>query len=464
MAEKKDPKGFEDWKGNYALRFPFPVEPCPLVVGSRSRRFAREISGYTDRRIRDLNVPRDADNWALWLKNQELMVPDHPEIWTLDVENAEAVEAFIRKYDFRYWTREQGLELFAYRTLTDQFYKHKLIKNIVFQVWRWIKKGILPPLNNIVRNGWYRYIKPVLAAWKALDAPDYDLYFLVLRELTRTPELDIQYRDFGFIDHDRGTYWNPGTARPEIFFFSEKDAVKGVFDRLNEPLGASYLINHGQPNRFRIESLGLEIAEALEERGLESVQMISVVDFNPGGFSIEAAGVEGLKYYGVETEVHRVIELKAIPPEDLEVFKATLTEAIVGPDGRVLEMIQGKEAGFAQCRNWWNEVVRDERFRDVEEVTGGTRVTYYGFDMETLGLEFVEYRMGRFLRWIDAERKARGRGRRKTIVNARQWVDQFRADHGLAGRLRRAPPVKGLGELAHRYEIPGSRYEFSENG
>jgi len=93
------------------------------------------------------------------------------------------------------------------------------------------------------------------------------------------------------------------------------------------------------------------MVEALEEMETSTVQMISVMDFNPGGFSIEAAGVDGLSYYGLDVELHRVIDLRAITDEDIEIFKSTLVEAIVDETGEILEVLQGTEKAIGhRCR------------------------------------------------------------------------------------------------------------------
>lgn len=449
---------FEDWSGDYLLKFGPGIPGCSLEAGNRSRTFRREIAERISTQLRSLNSPGSPSAYISLLKEEELIIPEMAEIGSLDVSDPAAREAFIRKWDFSNMSREAGLELFSYRSLVGQFDKKKLIRNVVFQIWRWIKLGILPPIDNVVRRGWYQYVKRVLQNWRTLEATDYHRYFNELRELTRIRELGMVYRDFGFLDHERGLFYGPGTKHPEIVLYCEKSESKVLFDELQAEVGASYMINHGQPQRFRVEDLALDLVAQVPDK---VIHLVSLVDFNPGGFAIEGAGLDGLAYHGLKPQVHRVLELRALSPDEVDEYRAPLAEAIRFDDGRPEEYTVGTKQNFDQCENWFQDAVQDDRFREVTKVSGGVQTTYYGFDGDVLGNDWFRNRMRRVLRRLLETPPAT----RSALpgepggFSASRWIRGYREDHGLrsAGRSVRVPD-EDLGALLARYDLDPPRY------
>lgn len=432
---------FQYWKGDYILRLGSGAQGARLQ-SSHGSKLLKLLSEGTPERLRSLNHPGRDTSFALVLKNNALVIREAHEIGALDTTSPAEVERFIERWHYEKLPMAEALRLFAYREYPDRFDRRILIRNLVFQAWLWTRRGILPPVDNIVRRGWYQYVKPVLAAYRILEAPDYYRYFEELRYLTRVRELGITYQDFGFIDHEQGTFWDVGAKRPEILLYCEKSELKKLFDEVNATVGASYLLNHGQPNRFTIETLALKIAKMAPGK---TVHMVSAVDFNPGGFAIEGAGVEGLEYHGVTVKVHRVLELRALSGDEIEEFRAPLAEAIRRPDGQV-EVTFGSAANFAQCENWFAGAVQDPRFREEKVVPGGTQVTYFGFDMDVLGEDWMRYRLTRLLNKVVQES-----GQPRAAKGERGWggwLDGYRRAHGLSRRrvARREAELRALVE------------------
>lgn len=429
---------FENWKGDYLLRM--AGAQSARLQSSHGPKVLRLLSETTPDRLRSLNYPGRDTSFALVLKNNGLMIREEHEIGALDTTSPTAIARFVERWHYVKLPIAAALKLFAYREYPDRFDRRLVIRNIVFQAWLWTRRGILPPVDNIVRRGWYQYVKPVLAAYRILVASDYNRYFEELRYLTRVRELGITYQDFGFIDHEQGTFWDVGAKRPEVLLYCEKSELKKLFDELNANVGASYLLNHGQPNRFQIETLALKIAAVAPGK---TVHMIAAVDFNPGGFAIEGAGVEGLTYHGVNVQVHRVLELRALSTDEIEEFRAPLAEAIRKPDGQV-EVTFGSAANFAQCENWFAGAVQDPRFREEKVVPEGTQVTYFGFDMDVLGEDWMRYRLSRLLQKVlqESNRPRAAKGER----GWEGWLDGYRHAHGLA-RKRRTQGEAGLRAL-----------------
>lgn len=417
---------FQNWKGDFNLRIAGKASPARLQRNSQGPSLLRHLSAWTPERVRSLNYPGRPDSFALVLKNNGLIIPEAHEIGAVAVTSPEAVKAFVARWDYKALPIAEALRLFAYRGFPARFDCQLLIRNLIFRVWLWTQRGIIRKIDNVVREGWYMYVKPVLAQYRILQAPDYDRYFAELRYLTRIRELGITYRDFGFIDHERGIFWDIGKKRPEILLYAEKEALKGVFDEVNAELSASYILNHGQPNRYQVETLGLEIGETAPGK---TVHMVSVVDFNPGGFAIEGAGVEGLTYHGVPVQTHRVLELRALSEDQIEEFRAPLAEAIRKPGGQ-LEMTFGSEASFSQCEKWFATAVQHPRFREEVATPEGVRITYYGFDLDILGMDWIRSRLKRILARI-LEQAPSGRTVGPGAKALETWLDGYRRSHGM---------------------------------
>lgn len=430
---------FEDWKGDYLLQMAGEAGRARLLRSSQGSAFLKYLSAMTPERMRSLNRPDAVDSFALFLKNNDLVIPEAHEIGALDASSPEEVERFIHRWSYEHLPIPEALRLFAYRGFPDRFDRRVLIRNIVFRTWLWIQKGLLPRIDNVVRDAWYRYVKPVLSEYRILEADDYERYFEELRYLTRVKELGILYGDFGFVDYERGVYWDVGTKRPDILLYAEKEELKVHFDELNSELGASYLVNHGQPSRFQLEVLALEIAQLTANK---PVQLVAAVDFNPGGFAIEGAGIEGLSYHGLAVQTHRLLELRALSQDQIDEFRDPLAEAIRKADGSV-EVTFGSASNLKQCENWFTSAVQDPRFREEKPVPGGVKVSYYGFDMNVLGAEWITYRLNRIVKKILEEGAAKPSRRVPRGMVWQAWLADYRHQHGLSGhggtrQLRRA--------------------------
>lgn len=424
---------FDDWKGDYLLRMASDTGSARLQGTSQSATFLKRLSGMTPERLRTLNRPGPADSFGMVLKNNELVIPEAHEIGALDASSSAEVERFVKRWNYEHLPIGEALRLFSYRGFPDRFDRRLLIRNAVFRTWLWIKKGIYPKINNVVRDGWYKYVKPILSEYRILEADDYDRYFEELRYLTRIKEIGILYSDFGFVDHERGLYWDVGTKRPDILLYAEKEELKVHFDEVNRELGASFILNHGQPNRFQLEILAIEIAKLV---GNKPVHLVAAVDFNPGGFAIEGAGIDGLAYHGLVVQSHRLLELRALSQDQIDEFRDPLAEAIRKPDGR-LEVMFGSAYQFSQCEKWYAAAVQDPRFRDEKPVPGGVAVTYYGFDMNVLGADWIRYRLARVVKKIVEEEPARRMPRVPRGLAWQAWLADYRHAHGLA--VRRSP-------------------------
>jgi hypothetical protein len=83
------------------------------------------------------------------------------ELFSLDIKDPKAVEEFKNKWDIKEFSRERMLSYFRQFGI-NEISKRRVIKNIIYQLFRWIKKGIEPPSDGNIRSMWYR-IKTVLA-------------------------------------------------------------------------------------------------------------------------------------------------------------------------------------------------------------------------------------------------------------------------------------------------------------
>lgn len=165
---------------------------------------------------------------ALGVRSLHHLVPEHPddkklrnlgiidfawrELYALNLEDTKAVEAYVTTWRIVRFGMERTLRYFR-KFGENQIDKRRLAKNIIWQVWRWIKKGIRKQFDGNIRSFWYE-VKNALGGDDILDAEDVDIFYASLQELIEEHHL-FRYKDFGFMDMNK-PYHAIGKLRPEI--------------------------------------------------------------------------------------------------------------------------------------------------------------------------------------------------------------------------------------------------------
>ena len=150
----------------------------------------------------------------LGITSLEHLVPEHPddrklrayglvdfgwrELYNLDSSNPAAVEDFRQKWDIKKFSKKRMLSYFRHFG-ANRINTKRVIKNIIYQLYRWIKNGIEKPSDGNIRSLWYR-IKSVLAYHSnVLESGDVDTFYSTLQEMIEDQGL-FRYKDFGFMD------------------------------------------------------------------------------------------------------------------------------------------------------------------------------------------------------------------------------------------------------------------------
>lgn len=174
----------------------------------------------------------------------------------------------------------------------------KIIKNIIWQVFTWIRSGKHLPVRGNLRTFWYMRVKIPLGRVGLLNEPTdhYDTMLGMFVRLSREYRL-FKYKDFGFIDEN----WENrriGVKNPHIIIFSEKT---GYFYHLKE-MHAQYDVTvtalGGQASVLSNEYMVAHILE--KARFDQTFYVYSVVDYDPSGWSVEKNFVDLLRDQGLE--------------------------------------------------------------------------------------------------------------------------------------------------------------------
>lgn len=294
----------------------------------------------------------------------------------LDASDPEAVEEFLEKWDIKRFNRPKALKFF--RQVGElEIDKRKFIKNIIYQYYQFIKKGIEPVIDGNIRSLWYR-IKAVLAYHSnALEPGDVDVFYNVLTEMVED-YMVFKYKDFGFMDVNE-PYRGIGATRPEIILASEKIGHFFTIKTLAEKAGASFMCMKGEPAHITLEYFSDDLMEVAGDKE-KSVYVIS--DIDPAGHSIEQNFIEGLEKHGhvLKTKVALV---------DLDIFE----EGQVGydripvvryeiKDNEIIPIPPAAMGQVTKATDWFENVIQDDRLKSVVEYPDKKIVTIWGMESD----------------------------------------------------------------------------------
>ena len=306
------------------------------------------------------------------------------ELRKLDVNNSEIVKSFIEKWDIKKFNRETMIKHFR-QVGIKEIDKRKVIKNIIFQLYTWIKKGIEPQSDGNIRSLWYR-IKAVLAYHSnVLEPGDVDIFYDVLTEMIETNNL-FKYKDFGFMDMNEA-YRGIGSRRPQIILASEKIGHYAFIRKMADKTGCSFICLKGEPAHISLEYFSDDL---MEEVGNIKKSVFVISDIDPAGFSIENNLVEGLERHGHEIK-------KVVPLVTLEIFEddeiGYIRYPVVRFEKKNNEIIPIPPASIGQitkARDWYYKFINDDRLFSMKIIDKRKIYTIWGIESDAADRRKIE--------------------------------------------------------------------------
>jgi hypothetical protein len=301
---------------------------------------------------------------------------DRRELYRLDPADKPAVEAFKKKWDIKGFSKSRMLSLFR-QIETNEIDRKRVIKNIIYQMFRWIKKGIEKPSDGNIRSLWYR-IKSVLSQNSDVLAPgDVDTFYNTLQEMIEDMNL-FRYKDFGFMDMNE-PYRGIGAKKPEIVLASEKLGHFFYIRDLALNAGVSFICMKGEPAAISLEYFADDLKAAC---GDKEKTVFCISDLNPAGYSIERNLVGGLQKNG--HQVGRVVKL--VDPtifSDEEVSLVRTPVVTYEEKGSTIKPVKPARMSQVTKGRDWIKALNDNRFISEKDKGGGWKVvTIWGIESD----------------------------------------------------------------------------------
>ncbi len=381
---------------------------------------------------------------ALSLGSLHHVVPEHPDdkklrklgiidfarrdLYKLDPKDTAAVEKFVAEWRIVKFGKERTL-LYFRKFGANEIDKRRLAKSIIWQVWRWIKKGIRRPFDGNIRSFWYE-VKNALGGDEILEADDIDMFYDALREMIEDQHL-FRYKDFGFMDMNE--YRGVGKRRPEIILAVEKAGLANFSRGLAAEAGSSYICTRGEPSVLTIEYFTDDLRAAIGDR---EVTLFAMTDLNPSGVSIRKNLISGLEAQGVKVaQAVVILQTTDFPDDVLPGSKAKVVR--YEEKGTVITPVPPSKMSQVTKALTWFETVGDPRLKTAVEYPGGKRVvTIWGIDSDTADREMVKKRFLEGAAQVPAPRKRFPKGTSKgmksmkcTDINCRAYLETVPPDH-----------------------------------
>jgi len=330
---------------------------------------------------------------ALRIRSFHYLLPEHPEdkrlrllglinfgwreLMQLNVKNKKLVEAFKQKWDIKRFDKHRMLDYFR-RIEKPEIDKRMVFRNLIFQKHQWIKAGIETKIDGNIRSFWYE-IKRTLAhdfdIWKPSDI---NIFYDSLQDMIEEDRL-FRYKDFGFMDMGEA-YREIGDGRPEVILVVEKRGLYRFIRQIAKEIGATFVSLRGEPSILSMEYFSDELRPAV---GAKSLQVISITDLDPAGYSIQRNLVAGLKKQGLRVgQVVRVVSPEIFSSdEDVEWFRFPVVRYKVVKK-KIIPVESTNMSQITKARAWFKKI-NDKRFMTEKKIEGGKLVTIWGIESDS---------------------------------------------------------------------------------
>lgn len=329
-------------------------------------------------------VPEHPDDKALRL--YELIDFGWRELYGLDPKDQVAVEAFKKKWDIKQFSRERMLSYFR-QFGVNEINKKRVIKNVIYQMFRWIKKGIEPPSDGNIRSLWYR-IKAVLAYHSNIFGPgDVDTFYNTLQEMVEERNL-FRYKDFGFMDMNE-PYRGIGAKLPEVVLASEKLGHYLFIKKLAVEAGVSFICMKGEPAVISLEYFSDDLKQVC---GDKPKTVFCISDLDPAGYSIEGNLVGGLQRNGHQVaRVVKLVDPSSFTTEEIGIVRYPVVSFDV--KGNQVKPVPPATMSQVTKSRAWLEALKDDRFiSEKDKGDGWKTVTIWGIESDAADREAIRRR------------------------------------------------------------------------
>ena len=366
-------------------------EECEIILEGSERRIPVTVT-YA-RKLKDV----------FRLKTLQYVFPEHPddrklrllglidfgwrELYNLNPKDKAAVDAFKEKWDIRQFSRERMLTYFR-QILVNRIDKRRVIRNIIYQLHRWMKMGIEKLSDGNIRSLWYK-IKATLAYHSNILEPgDVDIFYSALQEMIEKQNL-FRYKDFGFMDMSE-PYRGIGKTRPEIILASEKAGHFFFIRDLAREVGTSFVCMRGEPSVISLEYFSDDLFTACGDT--EKI-IFCISDIDPAGYSIERNLVAGLTSRGHKVrQVTKLVDPSLFPGDDI--VYALYPVVRYQQKGEVIKPMGKSTIGqVTKALDWWRKEIKDDRFVTEKQLGNGWKiVTISGIESDSADREVVRKR------------------------------------------------------------------------
>jgi hypothetical protein len=308
------------------------------------------------------------------------------ELAFLDVENKTAVEKFKNKWDIKQFSRDRMLHYFRYFSF-NEIDKKRVIKNVLYQTWRWIKKGIEKPIDGNIRSLWYK-IKSVLAYHSdVLESGDVYTFYGALLEMVEDEGL-FRYKDFGFMDVNE-PYRGLGSERPEVILASEKVGHFLFIRDLARKAGVSFLCMKGEPSVLSLEYFSDELAEVVKGK---DVSVFCITDVDPAGYSIEGNLVKRLEQNGHKVErLVKLVDIDIFSSDEIKILRYPVV-SYREKGGQIKPVKPSSNSQVTKARDWFCEIDDRRLLSEREGENGWKSVTVWGLESDAADRRKIEER------------------------------------------------------------------------
>ncbi len=324
------------------------------------------------------------------------------ELYTLDQKDKAAVAAFKAKWDIKLFDKRRMLSYFRLYG-ANVINTKRVIKNIIYQYWRWIKAEIEDKSDGNIRSLWYK-IKSVLAQHSnILGSGDVDTFYSTLQEMVENREL-FRYKDFGFMDMNE-PYRSIGKKNPEIILASEKLGHYLFIKKLADAHGVSFICLKGEPAVISMEYFSDELKENC---GGKPLTVFSISDVDPAGYSIERNLLRGLGKAHQISKVVKLVDVSAFTTEEIGFVRFPVVS--YEKKGELVKPVAPATMGqVTKGRSWFDEEIKDERLLTEKDKGGGWNVfTIHGIESDAADREIIK---ARFLAGLGRLRRKPGKKR-----------------------------------------------------
>lgn len=369
---------------------------------------------------------------------------DRRELFSLDPTDKPAVEAFKKKWDIKGFQKTRMLSLFR-QVETNEIDKKRVIKNIIYQMFRWIKKGIEPPSDGNIRSLWYR-IKSVLSQNSDVLAPgDVDTFYNTLQEMIEDMNL-FRYKDFGFMDMNE-PYRGIGATRPEIVLASEKIGHFFFIKKLALDAGVSFICMKGEPAAISLEYFADDLKAAC---GDKEKTVFCISDLNPAGYSIERNLVGGLQKNGHQVgRVVKLVDPTIFSDEEVSLIRTPVVTFEV--KGETVKPVKPARMSQVTKGRAWIAGLNDNRFITEKDKGGGWKVvTIWGIESDAADRAIITKRfldgLGPTRRKPAPEKKPEKKA--ENTIRLGMWLDVQNNNKFVRGRKR---AMEDIDDVLQRY-------------